>query len=62
MSKDDFLTLDVEELKRRWRVLINSLRQPKNLFMKDGQLIAGENLSRGDLVYLQSSEQTPTEG
>lgn len=50
----ELLTTNPEELQRRLDVL-NKSYKPKIVFMEDGKLIAGENISRGDLVYFQSS-------
>ena len=52
----DLLTMDAEEFLRRWHVYWAHYYRPKKVFMKEGQLIAGEDVRRGDLVYLQSSD------
>ncbi len=44
--------MSLEELQRRFNEL-SKPRGPKKVFMKDGELIAGEKLSYGDLVYFQ---------
>lgn len=48
--------MDAEEFLRRWHVYWAHYYRPKKVFMKEGQLIAGEDVRRGDLVYLQSSD------
>lgn len=50
----DFLTMDSEEVLRRWHELTKS-RDPRKVFIRNGVLIAGEDIRRGELVYLQSS-------
>lgn len=54
----DLLTMDEEEFLKRWHAYWEEYYRPKKVFMKDGVLIAGEDLKRGDLVYLQSSTST----
>ena len=42
-----------EEFEKRWDAYNKSRRQPKKVFMQDGKMIAGENISMGDLVYIE---------
>lgn len=57
----DPLTMDTEEWLRRWEAYWEEYYRPKKVFMKDGVLVAGEDLKRGDLVYLQTLEEKVNE-
>ncbi len=47
----ELLTMDSEGVLRRWHELTKP-RGPRRAFIKDGKLIAGEDIRQGELVYV----------
>lgn len=48
------MKISIEKFSKIW----NWGRDPKKVSLKNGELIAEEDIQRGDLIYIQSSKES----